>query len=337
MDCRRYDLGDAKLQNGGILRRAHIAYQTYGALNSIKNNAILFPTWFTGSHRDAKWIIGPGRALNPEKYFIVVANIIGNGESSSPSHRSSGEVEPFPDISLLDNVVLQRRLLREELGIGSLKLVVGRSMGAQIAFQWGSYFCDEVEAILALEGSARTSPHNCAFLSTLKMALQSTSTNGSEPDTRLAIQRMRLVADSWGFSHAWYRQGTFRNLGFSTLDEFLHRPLPDKIGAIEDFLVQIGTWESADISDNDKYRKDFPAALNAIKARAILMPSETDMYFPKEDNCLEVVHMPNAELRVMPSTWGHRAASPGTDVADIAFFEEAIRDLLAWQRPDARR
>ena len=70
-------------------------------------------------------------------------------------------------------------------------------------------------------------------------------------------------------------------------------------------------------------------SLRAIKARAIVMPSRTDLYFPPEDSEIEVSHMPNAELRVLESVCGHRSAAPGTDPRDIAFFDAAIRDLLA--------
>lgn len=326
MDCSIYQLGDVKLQKGETLQSARIAYKTHGTLNSEKNNAILFPTWFTGRHGDVEWIIGPGKPLDPTKYFIVVVNIFGNGMSSSPSNQEAPfDGERFPYVSLLDNVVLQRRLLREKFGIERLRLVVGRSMGAQVAFQWGSYFADDVDAILPLEGSARTSAHNYAFLATLKMALQSAGAG----QVKIAVQRMRLVADSWGFSQDWYRESGYRKLGFKSVDEFLYRPLPELPGDVNDFLAQIRTWENADISDNDRFNKDFSASLRAITARAIVMPSKSDLYFPPEDSKIEVAMMPNAELRVMPSIWGHRAGSPGTDQDDTRFFENAIGDLLA--------
>jgi homoserine O-acetyltransferase len=319
MDCSLYQLGDVRLQKGENLPDARIAYKTHGSLNADRTNAIVFPTWFTGGHRDVEWVIGPGRALDPAKYFIVVVNIVGNGMSSSPSNQAA----------LLDNAMLQRRLLREKFGIERLRLVVGRSMGAQIAFQWGSYFADEVQAILALEGSARTSAHNYVFLATMKMALQSAVGHDAGERAKLAVQRMRLVADSWGFSQTWYRKRGYEKLGFRSVDEFLHRPLPEPVGDINDFLAQIRTWENADISDNDRLETDFAAALKAITAKAIVMPSASDLYFPPEDSEIEVAMMPNAELRIMPTVWGHRAGSPGTDPADIQFFERAIADLLS--------
>ena len=72
----------------------------------------------------------------------------------------------------------------------------------------------------------------------------------------------------------------------------------------------VRTWQNADISLNDKYNGDFARALGAIKARAIVMPGRTDLYFPPEDNETEVSMMPNAELRPIESIWGHLAGGP---------------------------
>jgi len=118
-------------------------------------------------------------------------------------------------------------------------------------------------------------------------------------------------------------------MGFPSTQAYLDRPGPIPFGDVNNLLAQIRTWESADISDNERFTKDFAAALKAITARAIVMPSRTDLYFPPEDSKIEVASMPKAELRVMPSIWGHRGGSRGGDPADIAFFNAAIVDLLA--------
>ena len=70
-------------------------------------------------------------------------------------------------------------------------------------------------------------------------------------------------------------------------------------------------------------------ALGSIKARAVIMPGQYDTYFPPVDSEYEASKIPNAECRVIPSIWGHRAGSPGSDPVDIAFLDQAIRDLLA--------
>jgi len=328
-----YDLGSVTLQDGVVLPSIKIAYKTHGALSAAKDNAILFPTWYSGQHPDVEWVIGPQWALDPARYFIVVVNIFGNGVSASPSNQPAPfDRARFPRFTILDNVLLQRRLLTERFGIDILRAVIGRSMGAQLAFQWGSYFPDKVERILPLAGSARTSPHNFVFLQNIRMALTSDPAwQQGEYTTQptLALERMRLIFDSWGLSQTWYRQGLYGQQGCATAEDFINRKVPAPPRDVNDFLAQVRTWERADISDNDIYKKDFPAALRAIKARAIVMPSRTDLYFPPEDSEIEVSHMANAELRVLESVWGHRAAAPGTDPRDIAFFDAAIRDLLA--------
>jgi homoserine O-acetyltransferase len=89
------------------------------------------------------------------------------------------------------------------------------------------------------------------------------------------------------------------------------------------------SWQNADISANEKYNGDFEKSLNAIKARAVVMPCKTDLYFPPEDSEYEVKHMPNAELRPMQSIWGHLAGGPGFNPEDTGFLDGAVRELLA--------
>jgi homoserine O-acetyltransferase len=87
------------------------------------------------------------------------------------------------------------------------------------------------------------------------------------------------------------------------------------------------TWQHADISANETYKGDFAAALRAIKARAIVMPSQTDLYFRVRDNEIEVAQMPNAELRTIPSIWGH-VAGLGVHPPDNEFIDAALKQLL---------
>ena len=89
------------------------------------------------------------------------------------------------------------------------------------------------------------------------------------------------------------------------------------------------TWQQADISANELYGGDLGRALGAIKAKALVMPSETDLYFTVEDNRREVARMPNAELRPIPSIWGHRAGNPAQNPEDAKFLIAAVQELLA--------
>lgn len=331
MPYKTYSVGEVELQNGGHLPDAKLAYWTYGRLNDRRDNAILFPTWFTGTNDALEWLIGRGRSLDPNTYFIICCNILGNGRSSSPSNTAPPfDRGRFPNVSLLDNVLLQYKLIFDHLGVEKLALIVGRSMGAQIAFQWASYFPDLVERILPICGSARTSHHNFIFLAAVKSALTSDPAwqeGEYEEAPTLALRNMRLIYDGWVLSQAYYRKRLHLN-GFNSTQEYLDRPLVAPLLDVNDLLAQIWTWQNADISDNARFRGDFAGALGAINARAIVMPCRSDLYFPPEDSAIEVSLMKNAELRVIESVWGHRAGAPGTDPADVAFLDSVAGELL---------
>ncbi|MDT5239685.1 MAG: homoserine O-acetyltransferase/O-succinyltransferase, partial [Mycobacterium sp.] len=77
-DAEYFDLGDFTLQSGFTLRDATLAYKTYGTLNAEKTNVIVYPTWYSGWHTDNEWLIGTEKALNPDEWFIIIPNMIGN-------------------------------------------------------------------------------------------------------------------------------------------------------------------------------------------------------------------------------------------------------------------
>ena len=88
--------------------------------------------------------------------------------------------------------------------------------------------------------------------------------------------------------------------------------------------AELQTWLHADISAGG----DLTHALQAIRARVLLLPSETDLYFRVADNAAELPHLATAELRPIPSMWGHRAGNPSTNPDDAAFLRAAVREWL---------
>lgn len=314
--------------------RARLVYRTYGRLSAARDNAVLFPTWFSSIDRQNEWLIGPGKALDPARLFVICPNLLGNGLSSSPSNTEPPFAGPdFPAVGLLDNVRLQHRLVTEHFGIDRLRLVLGRSMGALAAFQFASYFPDCVGSVLPFSGAARVSAHNYVFLDSVRAVIQADSAfQGGHYRTppHGGLKAMGRIYAGWALSHDFYAQGLNRQDGSENLDQYLRVRWEPNFTAKDanDLLCQISTWQQADISANERFKGDFPAALRAISARAIVMPCRTDMYFPPVDCAEAVSHMPNAEMRVLDSVWGHRAAAAGSDPADIAFLERAIGDLL---------
>ena len=120
-DHEIFDLGNFTLSGGATLRGARLAYKTYGTLRENRDNAIVYPTWYSGRHWENEWLIGDGMALDPARYFVIVPNMLGNGLSSSPSNTSPPYNGPrFPDVRVQDNVRAQHRLVTERFGIERL-------------------------------------------------------------------------------------------------------------------------------------------------------------------------------------------------------------------------
>ena len=332
--CQIFAGGDVTLQDGTLLRDARIAYTSYGELNAARDNAIVYPTFFCGTHKENEWLIGESRALDPRKYFIVVPNMLGNGLSTSPSNRPDYAGGKFPAVSIYDNVQLQYRLLTEHLNVARVALAVGWSVGAQQAFHWGALFPDFVERIAPICGSARTSRHNFVFLEGLKAALTADQAFNGGAYLEPPLQGLKAVARvyaGWGFSQNFYRaECDLNDLGFPSLESFLVRFWEAFITHVDanNFLAMLSTWQAADISCNDLYNGDFALALRSIKARAVVMPCRTDLYFPPEDSDIEVELMASAELKIIPSIWGHSAGALGLNKIDVAFIDDAIKDLL---------
>ena len=134
----------------------------------------------------------------------------------------------------------------------------------------------------------------------------------------------------WALSQAFYREHMYRELGYSSLEDFLVRYWEGMYLSRDanNLLSMITTWQRADLSANERYRGDFAAAMGAIEAYVLVMPGRTDLYFPPEDSRIEVALLADAELRVIESVWGHYAGG-GRSEADTRFIDAALKELLA--------
>ena len=329
-----YELGDIELLSGETLLSAKLAYKTYGALNSDKNNVILLPTFYTGTHKRNEGFFGANRAINPEKHFIISINLFGNGLSTSPSNADKKQRgSKFPTITLWDNIKCQHELLTKNFNIEKIALVTGWSMAGCQSYQWAAQYPDMVEAILPFCASAKTSEHNYVFLEGVKAALCAdpiwNNGNYSSPPIE-GLKAFGRVYAGWAFSQSFFREKKYKELGFKNVEELLIDWENDHVNNWDanNLLTKLLTWQKNDISTGPIYNNNFTEALNRIKARAILMPCSHDLYFPPEDNEFEVKHMQNAELRKFDSIWGHCVANPGNDKNFEVALDNAINDLL---------
>ena len=100
-------LGDFRLESGAVIQDCQIGYRTFGMLNTQRSNAILFPTWFTGTSQELTGEIGPGKLVDPSQYFVIAVDALGDGVSSSPSNSTAQPRMKFPEFSIRDMVAAE--------------------------------------------------------------------------------------------------------------------------------------------------------------------------------------------------------------------------------------
>ena len=127
-----YGEGDLKLESGEAIKDFSISYVTHGKLNEKKSNAILMVTAISGNHHRIDFMIGPGKALDPDKYFIICTDAIGNGLTTSPSNSKAQPRMSFPKFTIRDMVESQYRLMKEKLGIDHVADVEFRKLHARL-------------------------------------------------------------------------------------------------------------------------------------------------------------------------------------------------------------
>jgi homoserine O-acetyltransferase/O-succinyltransferase len=325
-DC--LTLKDFPLQCGVVLPEIQLVYQTYGDYNADRTNVILYPTSYGAQHPDLTWLIGAERILNPDRYCILMVNMLGNGLSTSTIQNRHDHW-----FTHWDNVRLQAHLVGDVLGIEQLALVYGWSMGAQQAYHWAALYPERVARVAALCGTARTTDHNKIFLQSLRCALTSDPTwngYGFEGVPDRGFQTFARIYASWAASPAFYREGLYYQFGYESLEDYLVRGWeanyrqrnPDHL------IAMIDTWLHCDVSDNPIYHQDYRAALGAIRAKTLVMPSATDLYFTPEDCQAEAALIQQSTYLPIPSIWGHRAGNPYQNPADELFIRQAVQNLL---------
>ncbi|MEM7319281.1 MAG: alpha/beta fold hydrolase [Pseudomonadota bacterium] len=334
MRHKTFHLGDLPLSDGGTLRNAQLAYQTYGELAPGGDNVVVMPTFYTGSHERNEGYFGPGRALDPARHFIVSINLFGGGKSSSPSTSTRQPGAAFPAVSFQDNIRAQHILLTQELGVRHIALVLGWSMAGCQAYHWAVQYPDMVKSILPFCASARTSPHNFVFLDGVRAALCADPVWNGGDYAEQPVEGLKAfgrVYAGWAFSQTFYRNGLFRQLGYDSVATLLDDWARDHAENWDanDLLCKLGTWQRGDVSAGPEFNGDFKAALASIRARTILMPCTQDLYFPPEDNEIEAALIPQARLCPVNSAFGHCAANPGNDREFERQLDDNIAELLA--------
>lgn len=327
-----FELGDFRFESGVTLPDARLCYVTHGILNGDKTNAILLPSFYSGDHHGYDFLIGPGKALDPAKYFIVATDMFADGLSSSPSNTPAPFAGPdFPTVTIRDNVNATHRLISEKFGVTRLHAVIGFSMGAQQAFQWAASYPDAMEKVVGYCGNAKEYPFGIVRLEGAKSAIMADSAwNGGRYDEppEVGLKALARHWASWGKSQEWWRRETYRSLGANSIEEAIADDEAYWLSKdANNLLSQAVAWQQHNVGDTPGFDGKVEAALRSIKAEVLMMPSETDLYFPAVDAESEAQFIPKVKLVPIPSIWGHGAGGGG-DPKDVEFLNKEIGRFL---------
>jgi homoserine acetyltransferase len=312
-----------------------LAYRTYGSPTS---PAVLIPTCFGGTlDEELPFLYLPdadGHAPILASYFVLEVGMLCGSESSSPSNAyPSMRGANFPKVTIDDNIRLQHALC-QALGVKNLHAAIGFSMGGLQVYQWAVSFPDFVERIVVLAGAARASWHNISFLEGPKAALVNSvdfhEGKYTSPATR-GTRAFGRVYSTWALSSAWFRERCWEKVGYSSMWEYIGKEWEDELGKWDahDLLSMLAMWQNADVSKHGPVEGDYEKTLAGIRAKVLLMPSRTDLYFPPEDSMEELRHLKHGELKVIESIYGHTAGGGGGTKEDNEFIKASITEFLA--------
>jgi len=327
-----YAMGDLKLESGEAIKDFAISYVTHGTLNATKSNAILMVTALTGNHHRLDFLIGPGKALDTSKYFIIATDAIGNGLTTSPSNSTQQPRMKFPKFGMRDMVESQRRLLKEKLGIDHVVAVVGPSMGGMQALQWGVSHPDFMDGLVALVPLARTPAWSIVITEATRKAIMLDPAWNQGNYTSIPEGGVRVWRDVLGFAAArspeWYRDQFPRPLDVlpwlkAQEDAVLNVFDPNN------YIYQSWAYDAHDVGATPGIGGDYAKALRSIKAKTLIMTGVKDLLNPEWEAHEAARHI--ADVRTVTinpqSVTGHMAAG-GFFPADVEQINSEVTKFL---------
>lgn len=311
------DLGACKLENGQQITGCKLGYRTFGRLNADRSNAVLFPSYFSGTSSSLAGFVGADELVDPSKYFVIAVDAFGDGVSSSPSNSASQPGPLFPAFNIRDMVSAEYRLATETLGLKHLRAVMGISMGGMQTFEWMVDYPTFIDVAIPIVGSPRLTGYDLLLWHAEEDALRSDPAwqNGhyaQRPPMGLvdAIHTMHLTTPaSYARAHppekfaadyaAYYSKGILpfdANDWLSQLEAMIHHDVSHG-GSIPGGSMPSGSMNDAE---------------SRVKARVLVVVAAQDHMvnpLPAEDFAKAI----GAKVFVLDSDYGHISFAYETD------------------------
>ncbi|MEN0006111.1 MAG: homoserine O-acetyltransferase [Bacteroidota bacterium] len=305
------------LESGEKLPALTIAYTAHGQLNEERSNVIWICHALTANADPFEWwedLIGEGKLFDPVDYYIVCANMLGScyGSSGAASiNPATGKPyrDTFPLITIRD-MVKAHQLLADHLGIQTIHLIMGGSMGGQQALEWSIIEPQRFEKVCLLATNASHSPWGIAFNEAQRMAIEADLQHDSESEHagQKGLQAARAIAmlsyrhyDTFKNTQLDPEANKLENFRASSYQRYQGKKLSDRF----DVFSYLTLSKAMDSHNVGRGRKSITNALKQVRAHVLIIGISSDVLFPIEEQQLMAQHIPNAQFEVIDSEYGH--------------------------------
>jgi len=327
-----YKIGDFKLESGEVIKDFAISYVTHGKLNAKKSNAILMVTAISGNHHRLDFMIGPSKALDTDKYFIVCTDAIGNGLTTSPSNSAAQPRMQFPKFLIRDMVSSQHKLMTEHLGIDHVVAVIGPSMGGMQVLQWGVSRPGYMDSLVSLVPLAKTPAWTVTVLEASRKAImldpawkEGNYTSPPEGGIRLWRDILFLAARTPELYREQFSGNQLDVLGW------LQQQETNLVKAFDanDWIYQTWAYDQHDVGTTPGFNGDTAKALQSIKAKTIIFIGTKDLLNPEWEPQEAARQIRDAKVvTIRPGTTSGHAAAGGFFPADVEFINRETATFL---------
>lgn len=318
------NIGDLKLQNGGVIRNCRIGYRTFGKINADKSNVIVFPTWAGGTTEQLQSNIGPGKLVDSTKFFVIAVDALSNGVSSSPSNSRLQPRMSFPQFTLRDTIESQHELLTKILKIDHVKAIVGISMGGMQTFQWIVSYPEFMDKAVPIVGSPRLAPYDLLlWQAQIEALMRDRDWHGGNYRTNPA----RVLDFAFGqlllTSPPDYNKRKTRDEVLADLEKARH---DHKGSDANNKIRQTQAMMQLDVSR--EFGGSLERAAKAVKAKVFVVVSRFD-HVVTPGPATEFASLLGAKLLELESDCGHLAT-----VCESTRLNEAVRNFLSTDEPN---
>ncbi len=314
------ELGVCKLTSGQEIENCRLGYRIWGKLNEQRSNAVLFPTWFSGTSANLADSIGANGLVDPAKYFVIAVDALGDGVSSSPSNSATQHGPDFPALTIQDMVNSEYRLVTETLHLTHLHAVIGISMGGIQSFEWMVDYPNFMDEAIPIVGSPRPDSRDLLLYRTDMDAVKSDpgwkdGRYTQSPPAPLAqlIWQMNLTSPAnFARTHAP-----------AVFDEEYAKWRGDGILPFDanDWLAQLDAVVHLDVAHGGSME----VAAGRVKAKVLIVSSAQD-HMVNPEPALDFARLIGARTLVLKSDCGHVATG-----CEAGTLNPAVRAFLDGQ------